>query len=117
LDVLSGLNGKNSIIISDRLAEVQEQVDDMTRKLAEKTGETDEDGGGTIMNLKRAIKRIKEEVKEMHMTSAMVQQQVMSCRVEQASATRKKKMSSKKKQGGGAYSRRSRQRGNSDDGD
>ena len=65
MDVLSGLNGKNSIIISDRLAEVQEQVDDMTRKLAEKTGETDEDGGGTIMNLKRAIKRIKEEVKEI----------------------------------------------------
>ena len=106
LEVLCGLGGKNSIVSSDRLAEVQELAQAMAAKLAEKTGDTDEDGGGVIINLKRAIKRIKEEYKDMQMTTAMVQQQIMSYRVEQASLLRKKK--------GGARRRR-RQGSDGDD--
>lgn len=114
MEVLSGLSGKNSIIISDKLAEVQEQVEEVAAKLAEKTGETDADGGGSVMNLKRAIKRIKDESLEMQLTTAMLQQQIMNFRIEQATTNRKKK-SGQKKKGGPSYSRRKRNQGNDDD--
>ena len=100
LEAQSGIGGKNTIVISEKLAEVQELAQEMAAKLAEKTGETDDDGGGPIMNLKRAIKRIKEESQDMQLTTAMVQQQIMTYRIEQATVNRKKR--------GGAGWRRSR---------
>lgn len=111
LELLSTHGGKNSIACSDRLAEVQEAAQEAASRLAEKTGETDENGvgGGGLLGLKRATQRIKEEVREMTVTIAMVQQQVMQYRVEQAAAGRKKQQKQGRRQTGRkqSFSRRS----------
>ena len=120
LEAQSGIGGKNTIVISEKLAEVQELAQEMAAKLAEKTGETDDDGGGPIMNLKRAIKRIKEESQDMQLTTAMVQQQIMTYRIEQATVNRKKRggAGGRKRRGGApSYARSGRREQGGEGGD
>lgn len=93
LDILSGLEGRNTSALTDRLAEVQEQVEEALARLAEKTGQGDgdEDGGGAVMNLRRAIKRIKGETVDMELQTAMLQTRLWTCRKEQVALSRKRR--------------------------
>ncbi len=108
LESRSGSGGKNTSSLTDKLADIQEQVQDVVAKLAEKTGgDNADEGGGTIMNIKRAIKRIKEEAKDMQMKTAMIQQQLMNCRKEQMALNLKRKKHGRKKKNSSSFARQS----------
>ena len=79
LEERSSSKSKRSVAISEELAEIQDAVNEVARQLEMKTGEGgDGDGSGAAVRLKRAIKSIKEEVREMSLRTAMLQTEILA---------------------------------------
>ena len=98
LEEKATVGGKNIAKLTDKLAEAQEIAQEMASKLSERTEQTDDSGNSTLLNLKRAMQRIKEESKDMQIRTAIVQQQLMLHLKQQAATARKKHNLKKKKE-------------------
>mmetsp|Transcript_23171 Transcript_23171/g.33972 ORF Transcript_23171/g.33972 Transcript_23171/m.33972 type:complete len:1021 (-) Transcript_23171:170-3232(-) len=83
---------------SDKLAEAQEALTEVNERLNLKTGENgDGDGGGMLVNLKRAIKTIKEENKEMTIRTGLIHSELMTIRKSDVSLRRRQTAKKSKK--------------------
>lgn len=66
---------------SNRLGEIQETLQEATDELVMKTGETDSgDGNTTLINLKRAIKSLKEESRDLHLRTGLLYSELLNIR-------------------------------------
>ena len=88
---------KQMLASSEQLAEIQDAVNEMTMQLEAKTGEGgDGHGSGAAVKLRRAIKCVKEEVREMSLRTAMLQAEILALRKIDVLSQRKKDIQKRK---------------------
>lgn len=72
---------KSVSMYSNRLGEIQDILQETLEQLALKTGETDSgDGNSTVINLKRAIKSLKEESRDLHLRTGLLHSEILDIR-------------------------------------
>ncbi|CAE7718705.1 ift57 [Symbiodinium microadriaticum] len=102
LEERSSSGSKKTIAGSEKLAEIQDTLNELTDQLEAKTGDGgDGDGSSAAVKLKRAIKSIKEEVREMSLRTAMLQTEILAVKkmdinMKRKSASRKQKARSRR---------------------
>jgi hypothetical protein len=89
---------KNVTSNSNRLSEVQDLLQEAVEELETKTGEGGDNEGGNsmVMNLKRAIKSLKEESRDLHLRSSLVQTELLGIRKTITTEKRKKQETTRK---------------------
>ncbi len=84
-------------IHNSKLTEIEENLDEVARQLEEKTtGEGGIGGNGPIIRLKEAIRNLQEELSQMHITTCLLNHDLLQRR-KTAGNNRKSRRSSKKK--------------------
>ena len=81
---------KSTASNSDKLAVIQESINELTEQIDAKTGEDGEDGTSGMVRLKRGIKAIKEDIRHMGIRSSMLQNEIWALKQADVAARRKK---------------------------
>jgi hypothetical protein len=87
---------KNAVASADKLASIEDTLAELSEQLAAKTGEGEGDGSNGAVKFKRAIKGVKEEIKDMSIRSGLLQTELWTLK-KQDHATKRKSAAAKKK--------------------
>lgn len=87
---------KNAVATADKLAVIEDSLNELTEQLTAKTGEGEGDGSSVAVKFKRAIKGVKEEIKDMTIRLGLLQAELLALK-KQDYATKRKSAVAKKK--------------------